>query len=328
MERPAPRAARGVMSVQRTRATEMEADTSVRGLLVDIDRFASHDGPGIRTVVYLKGCPLRCLWCHSPETQASHSELLYQDERCTGCWLCLEVCPEKALTKNQEREVASLDRARCTNCGECVEVCYPGALKLAGTSVSAGELVEEVAKDLPFFRNSKGGVTLSGGEPARQPEFSYNFLLGCKQRGIHTALETTGYARWKVTLALARVTDLLLYDVKFIDPDAHHRHTGVSNRLILENLGKLAILGLDIQVRVPCIPGINDGEEQIRSAAGSVRRLGIRKIALLPYNTAAGAKYQWLDRSFTLSDKGQTEEYMASLADICRAEGLTVQVGG
>ncbi|MDP3064299.1 MAG: glycyl-radical enzyme activating protein, partial [Chloroflexota bacterium] len=157
------------------------ADLSVTGLVFDIDKFASHDGPGIRTVVFLKGCPLSCQWCHSPESQGAHPSLLYQDERCTACWLCLDVCPEGALAKGRSvrGEVAVLNRSLCTDCGKCVEVCYPGALKLAGVSATVGEVVEQVARDLPFFRSSGGGVTLSGGEPARQADFSYHLLLAC-----------------------------------------------------------------------------------------------------------------------------------------------------
>ena len=311
--------------------TVLKADTSIQGLLLDIDKFASHDGPGIRTTVFLKGCPLSCVWCHSPESRLSAPELLYQSERCNGCHLCIETCPRNALSMGHwgERDVAVLDSSQCNTCGKCVEVCYPGALKLAGKTVSVGDLVSQVEKDLPFFRSSRGGVTLSGGEPARQFEFSYNFLLGCQERGIHTALETTGYARWDVMSALASVADLLLYDVKFIDEGLHHRYTGVPNRLILDNLRKLAKNNHEIHVRVPCIPGVNDSVQQIRATAQFVAEIGIESIVLLPYNGAAGAKYEWIGLAFELEGKEtQSDEYMSQLADLCRQEGLSAQIGG
>ncbi len=309
----------------------MEPQLSAQGLVFDIDRFASHDGPGIRTAIFLKGCPLRCVWCHSPESQRSHPEILYQGERCTACGLCMDVCPENALTQgeSQGRAIAVLDRTRCTACGRCVDVCYPGALRMAGTPVTVGEVIAEVKKDRPFFQSSGGGVTLSGGEPAMQPRFAYNFLLACTQQGIHTAMETSGYARWEVMSSLAGVTDLLLYDIKFMDADRHQRYTGVPNERILANLKGLAAQGHTIQVRVPCIPGINDDAEQIGAIARFVAGLAVERLALLPYNAAAGAKYQWVGRPYTLSDREtQTEEEMASLAEIARKEGLQVQVGG
>jgi pyruvate formate lyase activating enzyme len=257
--------------------------------------------------------------------------LLYQSERCNGCQLCVEICPQNALSigLSGERDVAVLNRSLCDNCGKCVEVCYPGAIKLAGTAVNVGDLVSQVEKDLPFFRSSGGGVTLSGGEPARQFKFSYNFLLGCQERGIHTALQTTGYARWDVISALASVTDLLLYDVKFIDEDSHCRYTGVTNKLILDNLRKLAERNHEIHVRVPCIPGVNDSPQQIRAVAQFVEEIGIQRIVLLPYNGAAGAKYEWIGLAFELEGKEtQSDEYMNRLANMCRQEGLVVQIGG
>lgn len=306
-------------------------DPQCRGLVLDIDRFASHDGPGIRTAVFLKGCPLSCIWCHSPESQAPRREVLYQPQRCTGCWLCLEECPESALSRGetQGKEAVVLDRARCTDCGRCAEVCYPGAIRVAGTVMSAGELVDKVAKDKPFFARSGGGVTLSGGEPAMQADFAYNLLLGCKEHDIHTALETTGLAPWEVVSALAEVTDLLLYDVKLLDSGLHRKYTRVPNRLILENLRRLARSGHSIQVRVPCIPGINDSLEHILSLALAVADMGIARIALLPYNAAAGAKYEWTGRRYALAHlETQPEAHLAALAKACEEAGLSAQIGG
>jgi pyruvate formate lyase activating enzyme len=306
-------------------------DMNIEGLVLDVDRFASHDGPGIRTAVFLKGCPLVCVWCHSPESQGAHPELLYQDERCDACGLCPEQCPEHALVMgvNEDRRVAVLDRDACTACGKCVEVCYPGALRIGGVATTVGEMVRQVEADSPFFASSGGGVTLSGGEPTRQPEFSFNFLLACQKLGIHTAMETTGYARSEVIRRIASVTDLLLFDLKLVDSAAHKKYTGVPNELILKNLKLLASESNDIQVRVPCIPGINDGQDQIRETLEFVANAGITRIALLPYNTAAGAKYDWIGAPYGLAERAsQSEEQMQALAEICNVTGLEVQLGG
>ena len=300
---------------------------SLTGIIFDIDRFATHDGPGIRTTIFLKGCPLSCLWCHSPESQSPNRQLLFRPDRCTACGLCLQACPRGALSMNGQK--VALNSDLCDSCGICCETCYSGALELAGYEASVEEVADKVSRDAAFFSTSGGGVTLSGGEPLMQPEFSFELLSAFKEKNIHTAVETTGYGSSQALLRLAAVTDLFLYDLKAMDDETHRRYTGVSNRRILENLRFLCAEGSNIQTRVPCIPGVNDSEEQIRALAETAADAGVRSLALLPYNSAAPAKYAWISRPYELEDlKRQDNEYMEALAALCREYGLTVEIIG
>ena len=311
-------------------------DLSAQGLVEDIDHFAVHDGPGIRTAVYLKGCPLHCTWCHSPETQSFSPELLYFPQKCTACGLCLKVCEPGALSPVETQVVdvqgvlgcqVAVNWARCTHCGACAAVCYPGALKMAGKWMSAAQVVAEVEKDLPFFAASGGGMTLTGGEATAQPVFAQQLLAGCRALGIHTALETNGCAPWKVYQSLLPLVDLFLYDIKHMDDASHRRLTGASNRQALSNVSRLLQEGCRVIIRVPCIPGLNDDPANIDATAAFACQVGLRDIHLLPYNTAAGAKYQWLGKHYTLPEMAvQSIHKMEELAAICRSRGLAVQV--
>ncbi|MDR3645782.1 MAG: glycyl-radical enzyme activating protein [Clostridia bacterium] len=258
-----------------------------KAVVFDIKKFAIHDGPGIRTTVFLKGCPLSCRWCQNPESQDARPEISFFPHLCIGCGKCLAACP-------LSQPAGQVDRELCLRCGKCAEVCPGEARKLAGRAFGAEELIDEVKKDKLFFDNSGGGVTVSGGEPMLQAGFLRGFLKLCRINGIHTAIDTCGYAAWEDFEKVAEYTDLFLYDIKVTDPARHLEYTGADNGLILQNLAGLADLKKNIIIRIPLIPGYTDSPSDMEETAAFIGgRMGRRiiRVELLPYNRLAEAKY-------------------------------------
>ena len=298
------------------------------GRIFDLKRFAVHDGPGIRTVVFFKGCPLRCAWCHNPEAFDIQPELMVYAARCIGCGACLTACPHGAhqviVQDGTSRKVHL--RERCVGCGRCAETCYAEALVLLGRQFTVKEVVAVIRQDAAFYRQSGGGVTLSGGEPLMQPEFALALLRQCQAEGYHTALDTCGQAPWPVFEALLPHVDLVLYDLKHMDPQTHLRHTGVTNARIIENLRRLGAAGVPVEVRMPIIPTINDAREDVEQAAELLASLRhVRAVRLLPYHRLAGSKYQRLGRENTMPDvPPPTAAGMREIAAWLQARGLAV----
>ena len=288
-----------------------------KGIIFNIQGYSIHDGPGIRTTVFLKGCPLRCFWCQNPESQAIKPEILLNNSICTLCGRCITVCPTGASSLSEAS--SKIDRRQCTGCGQCVDICPIQARNLVGKTVTVDEVMAEVVKDKKFYENSGGGVTLTGGEPTIQPEFALEILRTCQEEGIHTVLETCGYAPWLTMQKLLKYTDLVLYDIKCMDTNKHRKATGKLNHLIINNAKKIAAYK-PMRVRVPLIPGFNDSVEDIRAIAEFVEaELGKVAIELLTYNKLGEGKYQRLDRTVVHLEP-QSEEHLRKLEALIKSE--------
>jgi pyruvate formate lyase activating enzyme len=308
----------------------------MNGIVFNIQRFSLHDGPGIRTTVFLKGCSLRCFWCHNPEGIDAEPEVQFSAHRCLGDADCARVCPSGAHVFGEKGHV--FRREACTLCGACVEVCVSHALEMIGRSMTVAEVMAEILADRAFYRNSGGGVTLSGGEPLVQDRFAFALLECCKAEGLHTAVETAANCRWERLAALLPLTDLVLLDLKHMDGERHRAATGASNRQILANARRLAERGQAMILRIPVVPGVNDGADNIVATARFVcelTRLGrengyyaevVPSLELLPFHRLSGQKYRdlgWEDQAAGIQPPGAAR--ITTLTALAAGSGIPVR---
>jgi len=298
-------------------------------LIADIRRLTVHDGPGTRDTVFVKGCPLHCLWCHNPESISVHPQLLFRPRLCTGCGGCAEVCPNSIHSLEEGKH--TLARENCTACGACAESCLPGALVLCGKLMSAEEVLTSVLRDKAFFLNSGGGVTVSGGEPLLYPEFTAELFRLLKAENIHTALDTCGAVPYSAFGAVLPYTDRILYDIKGMDSGRHRRNTGRGNEEILENLRRLGSLDIPIEIRMPVVPGCNDDLAEIRAAGAFLKNIrSVCLIRLLAYHSMAKEKYAMCGRTDTMpAVEPPSADTLRAMAEILQQEsGIRCSVFG
>ena len=292
----------------------------VKAIVSNISRCSLHDGPGVRTVVYLKGCGLHCQWCHNPETFLMKTQILYAPIKCICCGRCIDQCPEHHIVKDGRMVFV---REGCVMCGKCAEVCPSGALLTVGEEKSSDSVFEEIIKDKQYYESSGGGVTFSGGECLLWPEFVEDLARRCKEIGIHTAMETSLFVPWENLDRVIPYIDIFFADMKLPDPEKHRKYTGHDNKLIMENLRRLSCMDVNIIIRIPVIPGVNDSEDDIKKFAKNILSLsdGVRGIELLKYNNLAKGKYDLLDmRYVSFADNTQSDEKMERLRSSLKTE--------
>lgn len=278
----------------------MDRGRETAGIVFNIQKFSVNDGPGIRTVVFLKGCPLHCTWCSNPESQSFRIQVLWDSSRCIGCHHCIGACPVQAVNSLDGR--IYIDHAKCISCGKCVRECPARALKNEGETKTVQEVLDVCLQDLPFYEESGGGVTLSGGEMLGQPEFSKAMFRALKEEGIHTCCETTGFARPEVFLEVIQDIDTILFDMKHWNPARHAEGTGVTNELPLVNMTAAVALGKDVLPRIPVIPGFNDSFEDAKGMARMLETIGAKRCQLLPFHRFGENKYTMLGIEYAYKD--------------------------
>ncbi|MFC1906913.1 glycyl-radical enzyme activating protein [Chloroflexota bacterium] len=297
----------------------------IQGWVFDIQRYSVNDGPGIRTTVFLKGCPLGCLWCDNPESQYKLPELLYLPSLCVGCQRCVAVCESGATTVGPDGNI-QIDRSLCQVCGKCVEACLTGARVTMGRLMGVEEVVQVVNKDTLFYRNSGGGVTVSGGEPTHQAEFVKALLARCHESGLHTALDTCGLVEWDVLEEILEYADLVLFDLKHMDTEEHRKLTGVGNEIILQNLERLAKLK-PVVVRIPLIPGLTDSKTNIEASGEFLARIGALRVDVVPYHQLGMGKYERLGKKYALTDvEPMSDEGTDLCIQVLERYGLEVDI--
>ena len=299
----------------------------VKTTVFNIQKFSIHDGPGIRTTVFFKGCPLNCIWCHNPESQDFSKEMLHDKEKCTLCGRCVAKCSRGAISISDAGLVN--DYARCVFCGVCTDFCTNNAREIAGEELNAAQIMKEIEKDSIFYEQSKGGVTFSGGEVMSHPEILAELARSCREKGIHVAVDTCGYAPFSSFENVMEYVDVFLYDIKLMDNDLHRKYTGKDSALILDNLMKLSDMGSNINLRLPIIGGINDDEVNIESIIEFIKDTNIREINLLPYHDIGRNKYAKLGKEYKADFMTvPTEEKMIELKERFEKSGYKVKIGG
>ncbi|MDH3545313.1 MAG: glycyl-radical enzyme activating protein [Desulfuromonadales bacterium] len=312
------------MSVRKTSRSDMP-----QPLVFDIKRYSINDGPGIRATIFFKGCPLNCQWCHNPESISPKVQKLFTAAKCIGCGECCRACPVDACRLVPDGVVTDGDL--CTLCGQCAEVCPTLATQMSGRYYSVAELLDIVVKERPFFDQSGGGVTFSGGEPLLYPEFLIEILEACGRQGVHRAVDTSGFVKKEVLLKVAQQTDLFLYDLKMVDAEKHKRYTGVDNRLILNNLVALAECGSEVQIRIPLVGGVNDDDDSVAAMAAYVAALPGEKraVSLLPFHDIARGKDEKLGQGRDLAALHEPgADAVQRVIEAFAGYGLTVTIGG